>query len=120
METHFLAHGASGQRALDGYPTSTKVGIEAFILEHNEQRTPAQQNSREEQVLCNGCGGHPPPPPVCLGQTGSHDTWRHRRREEVVTLAGHPHFSKLPLDAEVEQNVDAHIMLLLSTISVCS
>lgn len=42
METHFLAHCASGQWALDGVLTSTKVGIEALALEHNEERAPAQ------------------------------------------------------------------------------
>lgn len=69
---------------VDGDLTDTEVGIEAFILQHDEQWTPAQQNSREEQVLYDGCDSHPPPPPVCLGQAGSHDSWRQENGKHPV------------------------------------
>lgn len=64
--------------------TRAKVRIEAFLLQHDEQRGPAQQHSREQQVLYDGCDGHPPPPPVCLWQAGSHDGWRYREDVSVI------------------------------------
>lgn len=52
--------------------TWTQVGVEAFPLQHDEQRTPAQQHSRTQKVFQDGRHRHPPAPAVGLHQSGHH------------------------------------------------
>lgn len=51
---------------------SAEVGVEAFRLEHDEQGAPAQQHSREQQVLYDRSHSHPPAPGEGCGQGGCH------------------------------------------------
>lgn len=51
----------------------TQVGVEALGLEHDEQRAPAQEDCREEEVFHHRRAGHPPAAPVGSGQGGRHD-----------------------------------------------
>lgn len=96
------------KNCLDGL-TDTNVWIESFILQHDEQWAPAQQNSREEQILYDGCAGHPPPPPVRLGQAGSHDSWRHAGTGKKTEIS--PEISKLSLGT-IPNSTPHHYILL--------
>lgn len=49
-----------------------QVGVEALRLEHDEQRAPAQEDCREEEVLQHSGAGHPPAAPMGSGQGGRH------------------------------------------------
>lgn len=51
---------------------STQVGVKALRLEHDEQRAPAQEDCREEEVFHHGRAGHPPAAPMGSGQGGRH------------------------------------------------
>lgn len=54
----------------------TQVGVKAFRLEHDEQRAPAQEDCREEEVFQYGRAGHPPAAPMGSGQGGRHGAAR--------------------------------------------
>lgn len=51
---------------------AAKVRVEALWLEHDEERSPSQQHSREEQILNDSSHCHPPAPGKCCGQGWSH------------------------------------------------
>lgn len=55
----------------------TQVGVKALRLEHDEQRAPAQEDCREEEVFQHSGAGHPPAAPMGSGQGGRHGAvWR--------------------------------------------
>lgn len=56
-------------------PSFAQVGVEALRLEHNEQGAPAQQHSREKQVLDDRRHRHPPAAGEGCGERGSHLSW---------------------------------------------
>lgn len=49
-----------------------QIGVEAFRFEHNEKGAPAEQHSREKQVLNDGSHCHPPAASKRRGQCRSH------------------------------------------------
>lgn len=55
---------------------STQVGVKALRLEHDEQRAPAQEDCREEEVFQHSRAGHPPASPMGSGQGGRHSSAR--------------------------------------------
>lgn len=55
---------------------STQVRVKALRLEHDEQRAPAQEDCREEEVFQHCCAGHPPAAPMGCGQGGRHGAAR--------------------------------------------
>ena len=69
-----------------GDSTCTQVGVEAFLLQHDEQRAPSQQHSGKEQVLDDRRHGHPPPSPVCRGQARRHAGERQPPRNRIYLL----------------------------------
>ena len=66
--------------------TCTQVGVEAFLLQHDEQRAPSQQHGGEEQILDDRRHGHPPPSPVRCGQAGCHAGERQPPHHRVYWL----------------------------------
>lgn len=66
---------------------STQVGVKAFRLEHDEQRAPAQEDCREEEVFQHGRAGHPPAPPMGSGQGGRHGAARRPGFGSAATCA---------------------------------
>lgn len=52
-----------------------EVRVEPLWLQHDEQRSPAQQHGREQQVFHNCRHCHPPAPGKSCGQGGSHLCW---------------------------------------------
>lgn len=50
----------------------TQVGIKPFCFQHDEEGPPAQQDSREEQVLDDGRECHPPAPAMGSSKRGCH------------------------------------------------
>lgn len=67
---------------------STQVGVKALRLEHDEQRAPAQEDCREEEVFHHGRAGHPPAAPMGSGQGGRHGEARRgaARRDAATRL----------------------------------
>lgn len=69
----------------------TQVGVKALRLEHDEQRAPAQEDCREEEVFQHSGAGHPPAAPMGSGQGGRHGAvWRGGRAPALQTPARRP------------------------------
>ena len=67
----------------------TQVGVKALGLEHDEQRTPAQEDCGEKEVFQHSGAGHPPAAPMGSGQGGRHGAvWRWSGSGSADTL-GH-------------------------------
>lgn len=66
---------------------STQVGVKALRLEHDEQRAPAQEDCREEEVFQHRGAGHPPAAPMSSGQGGRHDAARWPGSGSAATCA---------------------------------
>lgn len=66
---------------------STQVGVKALRLEHDEQRAPAQEDCREEEVFQHSRAGHPPATPMGSGQGGRHSLARRPGSGSAATYA---------------------------------
>lgn len=62
------------------------MGVEAFPLQHDEQRSPAQKHSRTQQVFQDRRHRHPPAPPVSLHQRGRHRSCLEEGEEGTIKM----------------------------------